>query len=287
MKKIFKKHQIKLILLGILLLLNLVKNTGFMEQKHIAEGTLEIHCIDVGQGDSTLLVGETQTMLIDAAERVYADEICQYLSKLGIKKIDYLVATHPHDDHIGGIADIMAQFSIGCLVLTEEHSDINAYQNMLGSAHDFQIPTLVPQTGDSIPFEDASCTVLGPISIDKNNSNNNTMVLKIQHGDNKFLFMGDAEQGQEKELVQSNFDLKADFLRVGHHGSDSSSTPFFLQKVQPEIAVISCGINNKYNHPSPKTISNLEVWCSELYRTDLDETVAFVSDGETIRLLSE
>ena len=285
MKKLLKKHKIKLILLAILLLLNLVKNSGFVEQEQIAEGMLEIHCLDVGQGDSTLIIGENQVMLIDGAERNYSDEICQHLTNHGIKKIDYLVATHPHDDHIGGMADIMSQFSVGCLVLTEEYSEINAYQNMLSSAHDFQIPTLVPKVGDSIPFEDASCIVLGPVSLDRNNSNNNTMILKLQHGKNKFLFMGDAEKDQEKALAEQSFDLKADFLRVGHHGSDGSSQPFFLQEVQPEIAVISCGLNNKYNHPSPETITNLEVWCSEIYRTDLDETISFLSDGTPISRL--
>ncbi|MBE7042262.1 MAG: MBL fold metallo-hydrolase [Ruminococcaceae bacterium] len=251
---------------------------------HIPEGMLEVHCIDVGQGDSTLILGETQTMLIDAAEQEYADEICLYLSELGIKKIDYLVATHPHDDHIGGMADVMSQFRVDCLVLTDEPSDINDYQNMLYTAEQKEIPILIPETGDMIPFADAQCTVLGPVTMDQNNSNNNSMIVKLTYGEVDFLFMGDAERSLERDLVDGWDDLSSEVLRVGHHGSDTSSNQFFLERVMPEYAVISCGLNNQFGHPSSDAIHRLKAWCKEIYRTDLDGSVVITTNGTDIEL---
>ncbi len=283
MKKLIRKHFLKLLILAILLIAGAGREFAYRTTSPNPEGTLEVHCIDVGQGDSTLIVGESQVMLIDAAEREYSDEICQYLTQLGVKKIDFLVATHPHDDHIGGMADVMSQFSIGCLVLTDEVATTNAYENMIATAQEYQIPTLVPQVGDTIPFADAECTVLGPLSMDQNNGNNNSMIVKITYGENKFLFMGDAERQEERELADGWADLSADFLRTGHHGSDTSSHEFFLARVMPQYAVISCGINNRYNHPSPEALDRLNAWCSEIFRTDLEGTVVVVSDGKTIQ----
>lgn len=206
------------------------------------------------------------------------------MNELGIKKIDYLVATHPHSDHIGGIADVMSQFSVGCLVLTEETSDGNAYQNMLYSAEEFQIPTLIPEAGENIPFADASCDVLGPLVLDTDNSNNNSMILRITFGETVFLLMGDAEREQERDLVNSWDDLSADVLKAGHHGSDTSSNNFFLERVMPEYAVISCGLNNQFGHPSQDALRRLKAWCKEIYRTDLDGTVIVRSDGLNIQI---
>ena len=283
MKKLIKKHFVKLLIATILLIAGFGQQISYHTTSPNPEGTLEVHCIDVGQGDSTLIAGESQIMLIDAAEREFSDEICQYLTQLGVKKIDFLVATHPHDDHIGGMADVMAQFSIGCLVLTDEPATTNAYENMIASAQEYNIPTLIPEVGDTIPFADAKCTVLGPLSMDKNNSNNNSMILKITYGENRFLFMGDAEKQEERELVDGWSDLSADFLRTGHHGSDTSSQEFFLARVMPAYAVISCGIDNQFNHPSPEALDRLNAWCSEIFRTDLEGTVVVVSDGKTIQ----
>lgn len=286
MKRFGNKQKQKLFLAIILMILALGQALfrEILPQSTGEEGILEVHCIDAGQGDSTLIIGETQTMLIDASERTYADDVCAYLNEMGIKKIDYLVATHPHSDHIGGMADVMSQFSVGCLVLTDETSDGNAYQNMLYSAEELQIPTLIPEAGDSIPFTDASCQVLGPLSLDTDNSNNNSMILRITFGETVFLLMGDAEREQERDLINSWGDLSADVLKVGHHGSDTSSNDFFLERVMPEYAVISCGLNNRFDHPSPEALRRLKAWCKEIYRTDLDGTVVVRSDGTTIRI---
>ena len=283
MKRLMKKHFVKLLIATFLLIAGFGQQLSYRITSPNPEGTLEVHCIDVGQGDSTLIIGESQIMLIDAAEREFSDEICQYLTQLGVKKIDFLVATHPHDDHIGGMADVMSQFTIGCLVLTDEPATTNAYENMIASAQEYDIPTLIPEVGDTIPFQDAECTVLGPLSMDKNNSNNNSMILKITYGENRFLFMGDAEKQEERELTDGWAVLSADFLRTGHHGSDTSSQEFFLARVMPAYAVISCGIDNQFNHPSPEALDRLNAWCSEIFRTDLEGTVVVISDGKTIQ----
>lgn len=287
MKKLFRKHKVKLIIAILLFIIGCWQQVTDYNTSPHPQGLLEVHCLDVGQGDSTLIAGENQLMLIDGAEREYSDEICYYLNQLGVKKIDYLVATHPHDDHIGGMADIMSQFSIGCLVLTEESATTHAYQNMIDSAIEYQIPTLIPKPGDTIPFEDATCKVLGPLSMDPNNSNNNSMIVKLEYGNHSFLFMGDAEEKEEQELVDSFADIRADVLRTGHHGSKTSSQSFFLSRVMPEYAIISCGIDNQFDHPSPEALTRLNRWCKEIYRTDLEGTIVMVSDGQSLSRKTE
>lgn len=280
--KLPKKHRFKIILLALLLAIAFGQRIVYFFTNPYTDNNLEIHCLDVGQGDSTLIAGSSQIMLIDAAEQEYSDEISLYLREKGVKKIDVLVATHPHDDHIGGMADLMDQFRIGCLVLTEEYSSSSAYQEMLSAAEDYNISIIVPSPGETIPFADASCTVLGPLSIDEDNSNNNSIILRIEFGENKFLFTGDAEKEEERELIESGTDLSADFLHAGHHGSDTSSNSFFLSRVNPDCTVISCGVGNSFGHPSPEALERLKKWSGQIFRTDLEGTIVISSDGRQL-----
>ena len=280
--QILKHHRFKILILAILFAIALSQKAYFFFITPYTDNTLEIHCLDVGQGNSTLIAGPSQMMLIDAAEQEYSDEIALYLQEMGVKKIDVLVATHPHDDHIGGMADLIEQFQVGCLVLTNEKSSASAYQDMIHAAEQYDVPMVIPQTGESLPFSDASCTVLGPLSLNEENSNNNSMVIRIDYGKNRFLFTGDAEKEEELELVQSGADLSVDFLQVGHHGSDSSSNDFFLARVAPDCAVISCGVANQFGHPSQQTLERLQRWGTQIFRTDLEGTIIIVSDGQQL-----
>lgn len=275
-----RRHRFKLLILCVLLIFAIGRQAYFFFVTPYTENTLEVHCLDVGQGDSTLIAGPSQMMLIDAAEQEMSDEIAIYLREMGVKKLDFLVATHPHDDHIGGMADLMEQFQIGCLVITAEDSP--AYSDLIAAAKQRGIPVKISEPGEEIPYADACCTVLGPLAIDDKNSNNNSMILRIDYESTRFLFTGDAEQEEELALVQAGADLSADFLQVGHHGSDTSSGNSFLAQVSPDCAVISCGTGNQFGHPSPQALERLKRWCAQIFRTDLEGTIVIVSDGQQL-----
>lgn len=243
--------------------------------------TLTVHFIDVDQGDSEFIeLPNGETMLIDAGESDQGDKVVDYIFSQGYGSIDYVVASHLHSDHIGGLPDIFNNFKVGNFYTTEDTAATKVYNNLIDSVTLNGAKTYTVQAGDMILDDDnLQVSVVGPVTLDSDDKNNNSIVLKVAYGNTSFLFTGDAEK-QEEDSIRAN--IKCDVLKVGHHGSSSSTSKNFLKKVEPKYAVISCGLNNKYGHPTQSVVDRLEQNHIQIYRTDNQGTIVIKSDGAKV-----
>ena len=245
--------------------------------------SLSVHFLDVGQGDSIFIeLPNSQTMLIDAGENYHGEGIINYINNCGYSKIDYLVATHPHSDHIGSMAYIVRNFEIGEIYMPKVSITTATYENLLNSISKKGLKIKSAAAGMNITyFDDFTADIIAPEEIDEKNLNNSSIVIKMTFGNKSFLFMGDAEKSEINSITA---DVFADVLKVGHHGSRTSTTADFLEMVQPSIAVISCGIDNDYGHPHESTLKFLNDINCEIYRTDKDKTITVTTDGNTLNV---
>lgn len=258
----------------------------------VVEGSLNVHFIDVGQADCILLMTSGANMLIDTGDLDddYTNKIIDYLKKQGVSKLDYLVLTHPDSDHIGGAPEIINEFEVVKCIMPDHAKATNIYENTLTALEDNNVEVIEGKAGESFEFGDALCNILAPIDIDGSESaNDSSVVIKLTHGENTFLFTGDAEEESEEKMLEkySASDLKADFLKAGHHGSSTSSTAAFLDAVAPTYAFMSCGAGNKYGHPHDETIEKFDERGIQYYRADIHGTLLVVSDGKTLTLTPE
>lgn len=244
---------------------------------------LFIHYIDVGQGDSILIQVNNKNLLIDAGPNEATKEVVAYLKKMQVKKLDYIVTTHPHEDHIGGMSKVIKSFDIGCFYAPKKTMNTTTFSNMASALKRKNLKINVAKSGILLDMgNDIICEFLSPNNNSYNDINNYSATIKITYGNNKFLFMGDAEKLVEKEILNKGYDVSCDVVKVGHHGSTSSSSKEFLNKANPKYVVISCGKGNKYGHPHKETLSELKKRNIQLRRTDLNGTVVFSSDGNKI-----
>jgi len=242
---------------------------------------MKVHFIDVDQGDSTFIeLPNGEAMLIDAGETDQADKVVTYIYTQGYDTIDYVVATHAHSDHIGGLPVVLDSFNIGNFYMTSAVATTSIYENMLNAVDESGAAVHNVMAGDVI-YNEANLLieVVAPKEIDYDEQNNNSVVIKLTYGDDKFLFTGDAEKSEEDGIWTN---IKCDVLKVGHHGSDSSSSSNFLKKVEPSYAVISCGLHNSYGHPTDDVLKRLDDRNIDVYRTDLQGTIVFTSNGSNI-----
>lgn len=256
-------------------------------------GDMEVWFLDVGQGDSQLIRipdGDSYyNMLIDSGENQYAQGLTDFLSGLGISRIDTLVCTHPHADHMGSMAQIVTQFDIGSFYMPKLPEDqtptTRAYENLLDALLEKNVDAAYLHTGLFISMPDgARAEVFSPDQDARwSEINNYSAVIKLSYGETSFLFTGDAEKEIETILAEGNDAIGADVLACGHHGSSTSSTEAFLERVNPAVAVISCGLNNKYGHPHEEVVQLLDTRGCDVYRTDTSGTILIKSDGEEIR----
>lgn len=235
--------------------------------------------IDVGQADSVLIRNGNYNMLIDAGNNEDGEKLVNYFKSLGIEEFTYVFATHPHEDHIGGMDDIINNFKIDNYYMSNKLSTTKTFMDVLDALDGRNLKYTVPNKGDTLKLGDANIKVIYP-GDDKSNINDSSIVLKITYGKNSFLLTGDVTSNVERKIY--NEDIKSDVLKVAHHGSSYSSTDVFLDRVKPYYAVISVGKNNIYNHPSNKTLEKLNKRNIKVYRTDLDGTITFTSDGENL-----
>lgn len=250
-----------------------------------AKGNLSVHYLDVGQGDSIFIeFPDSETMLIDAGENYYGEGIIEYITNCGHSDIDYLVATHPHADHIGSMGYIVRNFEIGSVYMPKVSANTKTYENLLESISDKGLKVKSTKEGTIIKqSDDLTVEVVAPTTIDSADLNNCSIVMKITYKDVSYLFTGDAEKEELKEITS---DISADVLKVGHHGSSTSTYEEFLEEVEPSIAVISVGEDNEYNHPHKSTLTLLEEFDCEIYRTDEDNTVTVSTDGTEINVIT-
>ncbi len=254
-------------------------------KKNTEEGgvpTLEVHFLDVGQGDATLLVCDGHAMLIDAGENSRGMEVQDYLLDRGIEKLDYVVGTHPDADHIGGLDVILRKFDCSIVMFPEAESDTTAYRNMMDAVSYKGYSIVHPEVGEVYPLGSAEITVLTSKEQIHEESNDYSIGLKVTFGENVFLFIGDAQEAAQQEMLATGLELQADVLKAGHHGSSDSANAAFLEAVSPDYAVISCGVENDYGHPHEKTLRLFKEAGVKVFRTDEQGSVVAMSDGEEI-----
>lgn len=242
---------------------------------------LEVYFLDVGQADSILIKLEDEYMLIDAGNNEDGVKLVNYFNELGIKEFKYVFGTHPHEDHIGGMDDIINNFKIDNYYMPDKITTTKTFEDVLDALINNNLQYAILEKGDEFNLSSANFKVIYA-GDETNDINDSSIVLKLTYGNNSFLLTGDATSNVEKTLLNDN--IKSDVLKVAHHGSNYSSTDEFLDVVSPKYAVISVGKNNNYNHPSNSTLKKLNDRNIKLYRTDLDGTIKFTSDGENITI---
>lgn len=244
----------------------------------VYDDNISAHFIDVGQGDSIFIeLPNHECMLIDAGIANKGEYIENYIISTGYDTIDYLIATHPHADHIGSMDYIVSNMDIGSIYMPKVSTTTKTYERLLEAVQEKGMKIKSARAGMSIvDEEDLNVDILAPVEIDEGELNNCSIIIKITYESDSYLFIGDAEK---EELSTVTADMSADVLKVGHHGSRTSTTEEFLEEVNPEYAVISCGIDNDYGHPHEEAISILNEFNVEYYRTDLQGTIKITSDG--------
>lgn len=249
---------------------------------------LVIHYIDVGQGDATFIeLPNNETMLIDAGEKDYEDKVLDYIESLDYDSIDYVVGTHPHSDHIGGLKNIIDNLSVSEIYLPKASSTSKTYTNLLKSIKNKGLVVNSAKAGHSIIDSDKlDVEILAPSSSGYSSLNDYSVVLRIVYENRSFLFMGDAEVLSEEEILDNKYDVRSDVIKVGHHGSNTSSSSRFLNKVRPSYAIISVGEDNSYYHPHPSILKRYEKLGSKIYRTDEEGDIILISDGDSIEIKS-
>lgn len=251
------------------------------------EENIAIHYIDVGQADSILIQQGDESLLIDAGNNDDSDLVVDYIKKQGIKKLDYVVGTHPHEDHIGGLDAVINKYTIGKVIMPKVTSKTKTFKDVIAAikAKDLKITTA--KVGDKFNVGSAQCQILAPNSSKYDNLNDYSVTIGITYGDSSYLFTGDAEVKSEKEIIKNGLLQHFDVLKVGHHGSKSSSCTKFLDIVKPKYAIISCGKDNDYGHPNKETLDKLNERGIQILRTDEIGTIILHSDGKEISFYSD
>ena len=262
-------------------------DSGAPSAAPVTEGTtLAVHFCDVGQADSALLVCGDDAMLIDGGNVADSSLVVSYLDQQGIDQLDYVVCTHAHEDHVGGLSGPLNTCTVSHVLSPVTQYDSKAFENFVKYTEAQGLEPEIPDPGDTFDLGEAQVTILGPVA-EYSETNNTSIVLRVDYGETSFLFTGDMETKAEKDLLDQGADLSATVLKVGHHGSDTSSSYSFLREVMPEYAVISVGLDNDYGHPSDDVLSRLRDAGATVYRTDQQGTIVAVSDGTTVTFTTE
>ena len=242
---------------------------------------LQIHFIDVGQGDSTLITCGGEAMLIDAGENDQGTNVQSYLEEQGIKSLKYMIGTHPDSDHIGGMDVILYKFDCETVIMPDEAKNTATYRDVIDVMKNKRYTNTLPVVGNSYTLGDAEFTILSP-GKSYDNSNNNSVVIILTHGENRFLLTGDAQEPAEKDILACGIPINADVYKAGHHGSSTSSSDEFLKAIQPTYAVINCGEDNSYGHPHAEVLNSFRMAGVKVFRTDEQGSILATSDGKTI-----
>lgn len=294
-KRINRKliYIIVVIVLAVISAFGLDNYDKFFDEEYPWESTqtvttdmINIHYIDVDQGDCTLVVCDGETLLIDAGENGHEQQVINYLNSVGVKKLDYIVATHQHSDHIGGIPEVLENFDADNIImprLTEAQTPTNStYTAFLKAIQNSDAKVIASKVGAEYTLGGAMFEIFGPVTNDAEDINNMSVVVKVTYGENTFLFTGDAETEEENEVIETGANLDCDVLHAGHHGSYTSSSKDFLSAVTPEICIISCGADNDYGHPHDAALKRIKKHTEEIYRTDICGSIVISGDGSAL-----
>ncbi len=248
----------------------------------VPDGEMFVDFVDVGQGDCTLIRTADAVILVDAGESGTADTVVSYLKEKGIEKIDCCIATHPHSDHIGALYRVFEEFNVDTVLLPDLPDELipttTAYEKFLDGLEN--VKNIIPVgAGDTFDFGSMNVDILGPVK-EYDDLNHMSVVSKVTFGNTSIMLTGDTETPAETDMLKKkSIDYSADILKVGHHGSKTSTSEKWLEAVDPQFAVISCGLDNDYGHPHKNLVNRLEKFDIEYYRTDLEGNVLFKSDG--------
>lgn len=259
---------------------NVIAKEPTFSKEDVTDEFLKIYFLDVGQADSTLIINNNQTMLIDAGNNEDGNLIVEFIKSLGIEKIDYLVGTHAHEDHIGGMDDIINNFNIGTVYLpytTEKTTTTKTFEDVLDSLIAKKLSITTANIGDKFTLGNTNCEIMYVDNSEPEDTNDQSICIRLEFKNESFLFMGDASGKVEKarNWPQTNV------LKVAHHGSKTSTSKEFLKQVKPQIAIISVGKDNSYKHPSEQVLERLESIKAKIYRTDELGTILLISDGDS------
>lgn len=257
-------------------------NNNTAAQPQDFQTTMAVHFIDVGQGLSILVQSGGQNLLYDGGDQEHASEVVSYLQQQNVRNIDYMISSHYDEDHVSGLTDCLNNFSVSNLIGSDYVQDSATYTEFMDTISSKGLEIQYPSVGTSYNFGTGNFTILAPDGINPNDSNNNSVVIKLNDGENSFIFTGDAKETSEQDMIKPGVDLDCDVLCLGHHGSSSSTSWDFLEATTPEYAVISCGLNNQYGHPSAETLDRLSDMDIPVFRTDEQGTVIAQSDGSSI-----
>lgn len=253
-------------------------------------GNFYAHFIDVGQADCELLKCGDDVVLIDAGDIDGFKTIESYLDALNVTEIDYFIITHMHADHMGSAAKVIEKYKPKNIIMTKLTKDnmptTDLYGNLLNTLSKCDSKIIAANPGATYELESFSFTVLAP-NANYEDLNNTSVVVRAEYGKNSFVFQGDAEAKSEKDILSKGFNVKADVIKLGHHGSKTSSSEAYLMAVNPQIAIACCGVNNRYNHPSQETLNKLDKFNISYFRTDMRGNIVVKSDGSTLSVITE
>ncbi|KOM98642.1 hypothetical protein ACP49_05810 [Clostridium botulinum] len=257
-------------------------NSKSLSGKEKDTGIVTVHYINVGQGDSILIQQDGHNMLIDAGTNAAESTVVNYLKSKGITKLDYIIGTHPHEDHIGGLDKVIDNFTVDKVIMPRVTHTTQTFKDVITSIQNKGLKITIPKAGDKYSLGGADFTILAPNNSSYSNLNNYSVVIKLKFGNRSFIFTGDAESLSEGEILAKQLDISGDVLKLGHHGSRTATSQKFLDKVNPSYAIISCGKNNKYNHPHQEILNKLKAKNIKVYRTDEVGTIIATSNGSDL-----
>lgn len=284
-----KRKYIYYSVLAIILLYQLLSNYNKVDIKTEYNGKLTVDFIDVGQGDAILVKSpEGLTMLIDAGDNSEEERMIQYLQDKGIQRLDYVIGTHPHADHIGGLDKVIHNFDIGEIYMPKVSHTTKTFEDVLLAVKEKGYKIKTAKAGVNLDLgEGVKIQMVAPLSGSYSNTNDYSAVIRLSYGETSFLFTGDAEKTSEYEMMDGNYPIKSTVLKVGHHGSITSTTDKFLKSVNPTYGVIFSQKDNSYEHPSKEVVKRLEDANVIIYNTQRDGTIIAVTDGKNIEWTKE
>lgn len=261
------------------------------EYTAVTDSEVTVHFIDVGQGDCELIMTPDKNVLIDCGEKEYSDAVIAYLKAQNITRLDYIIVTHPHSDHAGGMSYIINEFETGTVIMPKIKDSVvpttSTYKRLLKAISKNNVSVEYAKAGAEYDLGGGSkMDIIAPVG-DYDDLNNYSVVMKFTHGSNSFLFTGDIEKQAESDILDSGADIGADVVKVAHHGSSTSSTKAFIKAVSPRIAVVEVGSPNSYNHPNKDTLKRYGKVVDTIYRTDINGSIVFESDGEGFNIITE
>lgn len=248
---------------------------------------LKVHFLDVGQGDSILAESNGRFLLIDGGENDQGEAVVSYLKQAGVTSLDYVIGTHPHSDHIGGLDHVIREFPTEKIILPPIEHTTKTFEDLLDVVADKGMKITMPKAGDTYPLGNASFQILAPLGDYGDDLNNWSVGIRLSYKNNHLVMCGDAEKDSETDMAAHSKELSADILKIGHHGSRTSTSDEFLDRVSPSYGVIQCGKDNPYGHPHKETLEKLEQRGIQVFRTDQDGSITAICDGDSITWITE